>query len=165
MIPVKTVGLNEEGKFIQEEISMEEYRKACAHHYRDTEEFFGLFLDKDYMGYSCGWFEKDDYTLEQAMLRKYVAFNEMILQDEPIKILEVGSGFGGLSRFLALCGHDVNAYNISKTQHAYCVKNSVWKSIYHFLISINAVKQASYCIVSLSITISLASSSNQLASI
>jgi cyclopropane-fatty-acyl-phospholipid synthase len=125
----KTIGLKEDGSFDQIEIDLEEYREACAYHYRDSEEFFSLFLDKKHLGYSCGIFDCPNETLEQAMFNKYAEFCRMLPSHS--EVLEVGSGFGGLSRQLANWGHDVTAYNISQTQHDYCLSKSHLRATYH----------------------------------
>lgn len=129
MIPVKTIGLNDDGSFIQVPISMEEYREICASHYCMPAEFFKLFLDSEHLAYSCGVWEGEGCTLEQSMTNKYKMFSDFL--GDARDILEVGSGFGGLSRYLAKPPRHITAYNISKTQHDYCEENARWNNIYH----------------------------------
>ena len=126
----KTTHFDKDKGLIEVPMTLEEYQEACAHHYRQGAEFFGLFLDEMYMGYSCGVFENEDDTLEEAMENKYDIFTGMLSGCD--KVLEVGSGFGGLSRDLADWNLTVDAYNISKTQHDYCEDRNTYKgkSIY-----------------------------------
>ncbi|WP_255794311.1 class I SAM-dependent methyltransferase, partial [Mycobacteroides abscessus] len=39
--------------------------------YDISDEFYGLFLDEETMGYTCAYFERDDLTLAEAQIAKF----------------------------------------------------------------------------------------------
>ena len=86
-------------------------RANVAHHYDLTGTLYDLFLDKDRQ-YSCAYFIRGNETLEAAQDNKKRHIAAKLVLDRPgLKILDIGSGWGGLAR----------AY-FSKA------KNPVWRS-------------------------------------
>jgi cyclopropane-fatty-acyl-phospholipid synthase len=88
-------------------------------HYDLSDEFFRLFLDPS-QTYSCAYFEKDDYTLEQAQLAKIdLALGKLGLQPG-MTLLDVGCGWGSTMR-RAVEKYDVNVIGLtlSKNQATY----------------------------------------------
>ena len=76
-------------------------RKNVAHHYDLSGELFGLFLDADRQ-YSCAYFENPKMTLEAAQSAKKRHIAAKLRLDRPgLKVLDIGSGWGGLALDLA----------------------------------------------------------------
>ena len=76
-------------------------RRNVAHHYDLSGEFYDLFLDRDRQ-YSCAYFADPDDTLEMAQENKKQHIAAKLLLDRPgLKMLDIGSGWGGLGLYLA----------------------------------------------------------------
>jgi cyclopropane-fatty-acyl-phospholipid synthase len=76
-------------------------RKNVAHHYDLSGALFDLFLDSDRQ-YSCAYFESPEMTLEAAQVAKKLHIAAKLKLDRPgLKVLDVGSGWGGLALDLA----------------------------------------------------------------
>jgi cyclopropane-fatty-acyl-phospholipid synthase len=75
-------------------------RRNVAHHYDLDGRLYDLFLDADKQ-YSCAYFETPDATLEQAQLAKkrHIAAKLMVRPGD--RVLDIGSGWGGLALYLA----------------------------------------------------------------
>ncbi len=80
-------------------------RKNVAHHYDLANELYAAFLDPD-LQYSCAYFADPDFTLEQAQAAKKRHIAAKLLLERNQKILDIGSGWGGLAIELAR-DHDV----------------------------------------------------------
>ncbi len=65
-------------------------------HYDLGNDFFELFLDPT-LTYSCGVFESDDATLEEASIAKYDRFCQKLDLGPGDHVLEIGSGWGGFA--------------------------------------------------------------------
>lgn len=91
-------------------------------HYDLPDELFRLFLDETAM-YSSAIFESDDDTLFQAQKRKLEVIAQKLDIRPHMKILEIGTGWGGLALFLAQ-NYDchVTTTTISENQHAHMQK-------------------------------------------
>jgi len=88
-------------------------------HYDLSDEFFRLFLDPT-QTYSCAYFEKDDYTLEQAQIAKIdLALGKLGLQPG-MTLLDIGCGWGA-TMLRAIEKYDVNVIGLtlSKNQKDY----------------------------------------------
>lgn len=75
-------------------------QKNAAHHYDLGNDFYRLFLDKD-LQYSCAYFERPDYTLEEAQAAKKRLIARKLLIEPDQSVLEIGCGWGGLGVFIA----------------------------------------------------------------
>jgi cyclopropane-fatty-acyl-phospholipid synthase len=87
--------------------------------YDVSDEFFALFLGPT-MGYTCGYYERDDMTLDEAQVAKFdLALGKLHLEPG-MTLLDVGCGWGGALE-LALQKYDVNVIGItlSRNQHQY----------------------------------------------
>jgi cyclopropane-fatty-acyl-phospholipid synthase len=100
------------------QISRERARTNVAHHYDLSQEFYDLFLDSDKQ-YSCAYFLSPDDSLEQAQLNKKRHLAAKLFLDRPgLRILDVGSGWGGLGMYLATQAEaDVTGITLSEEQH------------------------------------------------
>ncbi|MGH6792571.1 MAG: class I SAM-dependent methyltransferase, partial [Methyloceanibacter sp.] len=93
-------------------------RRNVAHHYDLSGRLYDLFLDRDRQ-YSCAYFEtpKDDLETAQDQKKRHLAAK--LLFDRPgLKVLDIGSGWGGLGLYLAReCGAEVDGVTLSEEQH------------------------------------------------
>ncbi len=87
-----------------------------AHHYDLDGRLYSLFLDADQQ-YSCGYFETPDASLEDAQLAKKRHLAAKLLVKSGDRLLDIGSGWGGLGLYLAeTTGADVTGITLSKEQ-------------------------------------------------
>ena len=93
-------------------------RRNVAHHYDLSGELYELFLDRDRQ-YSCAYFRDPGDSLEAAQENKKRHIAGKLLLDRPgLKVLDIGSGWGGLGIYLAqLAGADVTGVTLSTEQH------------------------------------------------
>jgi cyclopropane-fatty-acyl-phospholipid synthase len=75
-------------------------RRNVAHHYDLSLELYRRFLDED-LQYSCAYFAEPDLTLEQAQAAKKRHLAGKLLLRPGQKVLDIGSGWGGLALTLA----------------------------------------------------------------
>ncbi|WP_182085684.1 cyclopropane-fatty-acyl-phospholipid synthase family protein [Aureimonas sp. ME7] len=94
-------------------------RRNVQHHYDLSRELYALFLDPD-LQYSCAYFERPDQTLSEAQLAKkrHIAA-KLNIQRPGLRILDIGSGWGGMGLYLAdVAGADVTGITLSDEQLA-----------------------------------------------
>jgi len=90
-----------------------------AHHYDLTDHLYDLFLDSDRQ-YSCAYFATPDDTLEQAQARKKRHIAAKLMLEPGQRVLDIGSGWGGMARFLARRADvTVTGLTLSKEQLSY----------------------------------------------
>jgi cyclopropane-fatty-acyl-phospholipid synthase len=92
-------------------------QKNVAHHYDLSDKLYDIFLDRDRQ-YSCAYFTAPDETLETAQENKKRHLAAKLLLDRPsLKVLDIGSGWGGLALYLASeSGADVTGVTLSVEQ-------------------------------------------------
>src|SRR6202023_2557220 len=74
------------------------------------------FLDADKQ-YSCAYFETPDATLDDAQLAKKRHLAAKLLIERGNRVLDIGSGWGGLSLYLAeMTGANVTGITLSTEQ-------------------------------------------------
>ena len=94
-------------------------RRNAAHHYDLSDQLYELFLDRDRQ-YSCAYFLTPEDDIETAQLNKKRHIASKLLLRPGQKVLDVGSGWGGLALYLASeCGLDVTGLTLSAEQHVY----------------------------------------------
>ena len=87
-------------------------------HYDLSGGLYDLFLDKDRQ-YSCAYFEHDGQSLEDAQLAKKRHIAAKLNSKPGMKVLDIGSGWGGMGLYLAeVCGADVTGVTLSEEQFA-----------------------------------------------
>jgi cyclopropane-fatty-acyl-phospholipid synthase len=93
-------------------------QKNVAHHYDLTSELYDLYLDHDKQ-YSCAYFDHSGQPLEEAQEDKKRHLAAKLLLGTPgLKVLDIGSGWGGLGLYLAqVCGAEVTGLTLSREQH------------------------------------------------
>jgi len=76
-------------------------RLNAAFHYDAPDELYHFFLDSDRQ-YSCGYFSEPHSDLERAQFDKKRHIAAKLRLDRPnLKVLDIGSGWGGLGLYLA----------------------------------------------------------------
>lgn len=91
-------------------------RANVAHHYDLSDGLYDLFLSADRQ-YSCAYFAGGAETLEEAQHRKQIHLGAKLLLRPGMKVLDIGSGWGGLGLFLAQAAHvEVTGVTLSEEQ-------------------------------------------------
>ena len=86
-------------------------------HYNIGNSLYTRMLDKNYMQYTCAYYNKPNISLEEAQINKLELICRKINLKEGDSVLDIGSGFGGLSYYMATkYGAKVTAVNISTEQ-------------------------------------------------
>jgi cyclopropane-fatty-acyl-phospholipid synthase len=88
-----------------------------AHHYDLSAKLFDLFLDQDWQ-YSCAYFEPHGIGLDEAQLAKKRHIAAKLLLEPGQRVLEIGSGWGGMGMYLAeaAAGVDFTGITLSEEQ-------------------------------------------------
>lgn len=94
-------------------------KKHVAHHYDLSGRLYDLFLDRDRQ-YSCAYFTEPCETLEDAQIAKKRHIAAKLYLNKPgLRVLDIGSGWGGLALDLARdCGANVLGVTLSEEQIA-----------------------------------------------
>jgi cyclopropane-fatty-acyl-phospholipid synthase len=91
-------------------------KNNVAHHYDLDGRLYSLFLDSDKQ-YSCAYFETSDASLEDAQVAKKRHLAGKLLLEPGNRVLDIGSGWGGLGLYLAeMTGADVTGITLSTEQ-------------------------------------------------
>lgn len=91
-------------------------RRNVAHHYDLDGRLYSLFLDADKQ-YSCAYFETPVTSLDDAQLAKKRHIAAKLLVRPGHRVLDIGSGWGGLGLYLAeITGGDVTGVTLSTEQ-------------------------------------------------
>ncbi|MEX2481395.1 MAG: class I SAM-dependent methyltransferase [Gammaproteobacteria bacterium] len=100
-------------------------RRNVAHHYDLSGELYDIFLDADRQ-YSCAYFKSPNDSLETAQENKkqHIAA-KLRLNRSGLKVLDIGSGWGGLSLYLAEAfGAEVTGVTLSREQHSFSLQRA-----------------------------------------
>lgn len=91
-------------------------RKNAAHHYDLPDSLYDLFLDRDRQ-YSCGYFRDPGADLETGQIDKQRHLAAKLLLEPGQRVLDIGSGWGGLALHLARAGGgEVTGITLSEAQ-------------------------------------------------
>jgi cyclopropane-fatty-acyl-phospholipid synthase len=91
-------------------------KRNVAHHYDLDGSLYDLFLDPDRQ-YSCAYFEHDGMSLEDAQEAKKRHLAAKLDLSDGMRVLDIGSGWGGLALYLAKTSHvDVTGITLSEEQ-------------------------------------------------
>lgn len=92
-------------------------QKNVAHHYDLRGELYDFFLDPDRQ-YSCAYFRTGNESLEIAQADKKLHIASKLLLKPGQKVLDIGSGWGGMGLYLARSFDvDVTGVTLSREQH------------------------------------------------
>jgi cyclopropane-fatty-acyl-phospholipid synthase len=92
-------------------------RENVAHHYDLSGRLYELFLDADRQ-YSCAYFRTNNDSLDAAQDNKKRHIAAKLLLKPSSRVLDIGSGWGGLGIYLAKAGAgDVTGITLSTEQH------------------------------------------------
>lgn len=95
-----------------------------AHHYDVGNDFYRLFLDRE-MFYSCAYFRHGCESLEAAQRAKCRLIAAKLRLEPGMRVLDIGSGWGGLARYLArMADVEVLGVTLSKEQFALATERS-----------------------------------------
>lgn len=89
-----------------------------AKHY-DAKNIQLFATDDDYHAYTPGIYENDEESLEVSSHRKYQFAWDSLRLREGMELLEIGCGWGGMTKFCASRGVRVTAITLSRDQLAY----------------------------------------------
>jgi len=99
---------------------MRRSQRNVSHHYDLSRRLYELFLDADEQ-YSCAYFTDPNMTLEEAQIAKKRHIAAKLVLKPGMKVLDIGSGWGGLAFTLAeTAGVDVTGLTLSREQLAVC---------------------------------------------
>jgi cyclopropane-fatty-acyl-phospholipid synthase len=104
-------------------------KSNVAHHYDLSGKLYDLFLDRDRQ-YSCAYFENDEGSLEDAQLAKKRHLAAKLNIKPGMKVLDIGSGWGGLGLYLAeICGAEVTGVTLSEEQHKLSTERALQRGV------------------------------------
>jgi len=90
-------------------------RRNVSHHYDLSGRLYELFLDKDRQ-YSCAYFTSEEESLETAQENKKRHIASKLRIEPGHKVLDIGSGWGGLALYLARLANGVEVTGITLSQ-------------------------------------------------
>ena len=97
-------------------------RQSIQSHYDVGNEFYGLWLDQQRV-YSCGYFEKENDTLDIAQEQKLDHICKKLALKPGEKMLDIGCGWGALITWAAKhYGVEALGITLSKEQHEYATE-------------------------------------------
>lgn len=104
-------------RFLQQINTATRARRNVQHHYDLSGALYDLFLDRDRQ-YSCAYFTDPGNSLEQAQADKKRHIAAKLLLDRPgLRVLDIGSGWGGLGLYLAdVAAAEVTGVTLSTEQ-------------------------------------------------
>ncbi len=100
--------------------SLAQAKSDIHEHYDLGNDFYRLWLDRDWMQYTCAYFPKKSASLEEAQAFKLEQVKRKLLLKKGMAVTEVVGGWGGLALYLAKrAGVTVKSFNISHEQIVY----------------------------------------------
>jgi cyclopropane-fatty-acyl-phospholipid synthase len=104
-------------------------QRNVAHHYDLDGRLYSLFLDADRQ-YSCAYFEAPDQSLDDAQLAKKRHLAAKLLVRDGDRVLDIGSGWGGLALYLAeFCRANVTGVTLSREQFQRATERAAEKNL------------------------------------
>jgi len=101
-------------------------RKNVQHHYDLSNEFYRLFLDED-LQYSCGYWPRENMSLEQAQLEKKAHIAAKLNLKAGDRVLDIGCGWGGMAIYLAQ-NFDVKVVGVTLSDEQHGLKSQAFGS-------------------------------------
>jgi len=132
---------------LQQDNRLGRARANIAHHYDLSGALYDLFLDPDRQ-YSCAYFQTGSETLEEAQEKKKRHIIAKLLLEPGMRVLDVGSGWGGLALEMARTARvDVTGLTLSREQLVAASERAVaagLSSRVHFALRDYREEQATY---------------------
>jgi len=97
-------------------------RENVAHHYDLSGKLYDLFLDADRQ-YSCAYFPRPDASLEEAQHAKKRHIAAKLRLTPGQRVLDIGSGWGGLGLYIAQQHPDVEVVGVTLSREQHAVSN------------------------------------------
>jgi len=98
--------------------------RNVRHHYDISHDLYEMFLDSD-MQYSCAYFRDESDSLNQAQVNKKHHLAQKLLLEPGMRVLDIGSGWGGLAIELARnYGVEVTGVTLSRDQYEVSTKRA-----------------------------------------
>ena len=98
--------------------------RNVQHHYDIGHQLYEMFLDKD-LQYSCGYWRDGVESLDQAQIDKKHHIAAKLLLEPGMRVLDIGSGWGGLAITLAAdYGAHVTGVTLSRDQYEISVRRA-----------------------------------------
>ena len=120
-----TFGWERLNRFLLQYNSIGRAQRNVAHHYDLSDELYDSFLDPDRQ-YSCAYFLSPTDTLEQAQQNKKRHIASKLLMEPGMRVLDIGSGWGGMGLYLAReFGADVTGVTLSTEQHVFSSRRAL----------------------------------------
>jgi cyclopropane-fatty-acyl-phospholipid synthase len=95
-------------------------RRNVAHHYDLSHAFYRRFLDAD-LQYSCAYYARPDMTLEEAQAAKTDHIAAKLRLPSAGRLLDIGSGWGGLALTLARQAPGLEVLGVTLSQEQLAV--------------------------------------------
>ncbi|MGI9319129.1 MAG: SAM-dependent methyltransferase, partial [bacterium] len=96
-------------------------KKNIAHHYDLSAELYSCFLDADRQ-YSCAYFKNGNEDIETAQLQKKQHIAAKLCIEPGMRILDIGSGWGGMGLYLAE-QFDCNVSGVTLSEEQFKLSN------------------------------------------
>lgn len=94
-------------------------RRSINFHYTLGDDFYNSFTDTGYHLYSHGLFRAEDETLEEASERKLETVFTALRLKPGMRLLDIGGGWGGITRYCASRGVHVTSLTLAQDSHNY----------------------------------------------
>jgi cyclopropane-fatty-acyl-phospholipid synthase len=109
--------------YLRQYLLNKHYTRKVKQHYEVDSKIYEKILDEE-MLYTCAFFENEGQTLEEAQQNKInVTIERMSIPDGPARLLDIGSGWGGMARALVkrydqvtVCGLSISENQIAWAQ-------------------------------------------------
>ena len=112
-------------QFLTNHNFMKNSKRNAEMHYNRGEDIYDWMLDEQHRQYSCALFKDPKETLEQAQTNKLFHIVKKINLKPGQRVLDIGCGWGGLSRFIAKqIGCEVHRISLASNQIDYCKKKA-----------------------------------------
>lgn len=113
----------------------QDHASGIEAHYDVSNDFYALFLDRQYRFYSCADFLDEKNTLEEAQRNKAMYLRSLLNLQGDEKVLELGCGWGAMLKLLREEGHrgELMGFTLSKEQLAYAQSLGLNASLTNFI--------------------------------